>query len=145
MSELTNSSGSAESESCGESWALGALSPLLCVLVPPCPSPRPLSFPHCCDFLCFPVPLLFSLFFCPAPSSSLAFSLLSYCSLFFFSLRFCPVLSPSFFVILCLCPAAHRCFLPFPSLCPELHLSLFFFFLWHVPWHSFPLCACTHP
>ncbi|KAM6264767.1 uncharacterized protein M6G45_005851 [Spheniscus humboldti] len=87
------------------SWALPA--PLLA------PSLSPVSFPCCCDFFCFPVPLLFSLVFCPAPSSSLPFSFLFYRSLFFSSLCFCPAPSPSFFFILCLCPVAHRCFFLF--------------------------------
>ena len=52
-SQLANSPGSAKNKSCGEPRALGALSPLFCVLVPPCPSPGPLSFPH----RCFPPPL----------------------------------------------------------------------------------------
>jgi len=34
-SEVSKSPGSTESESCGESWALGALSPLFCILGPP--------------------------------------------------------------------------------------------------------------
>ncbi|KAM9605985.1 uncharacterized protein ACIBXB_001957 [Morphnus guianensis] len=46
VSELAKSPGSAKTESCGESWAFGALSPLSCVLVPPLPShPWPPVFP----------------------------------------------------------------------------------------------------
>lgn len=47
----SNSPGSAESKSCSEFQAFGALSSLLCILCPPCPSPGSFSFPCCCD--CF--------------------------------------------------------------------------------------------
>ncbi|XP_075030083.1 uncharacterized protein LOC142093109 [Calonectris borealis] len=110
--------------------ALRALSPLSWVLGPPAPLLAP-PFSHAAVYLgvvppppfFFPVPLLFSLFFCPAHSSSLPFSR----STVPFSFSLCA------FVLLCLPPFYHplslSCrpwpFFPFPSLCPDLHLSLF--------------------
>ncbi|XP_074995236.1 uncharacterized protein LOC142076758, partial [Calonectris borealis] len=69
-------------------------------------------------FVSSPVPLLFSLFLCPAPS-------------------------PFFFFHSLSLSCRHHC-VAFPSLCPDLHPSFFpQQFLWPVPLHSFPLRACT--
>ncbi|XP_074909265.1 uncharacterized protein LOC142042815 [Buteo buteo] len=143
VSELARSPGSSKSESCGESWALGALSLLLCVPVPPSPSPGPLAFSCCCDvwgffvwfffLFCFPVPLLFCLFSCPAPSSSPPFSLslirvppfLFLSAFLSCSLFLSPPPAPH------LCSAASRCFFLFHLLVliciclfPHLPISL---------------------
>ena len=109
-SELANSPSSAKSESCGESQALGALSPLFCILVPPCPSPVPLSSPRCCDFFFSPLPCTSFLHVALSSSLSPSFrsSLSQPCSLWLFypSPSLSVRLPATIFTFLLLCPVA---------------------------------------